>query len=247
MEGPGRAVLLLSFLVTGGGHRCPPRPANGSIDELGASKFGRPATSITSCGALSELDSSKSAVSESMCSCEHGVVNLGLEKTGTTEVASLLRTIGNITSSSPRGVRMGIKLLRNCLCDPEVFFVLSGRSLLPWLVSKLGYHGWTCEPDPRSGIRGPRCGGEDLSCCWKWEPDDTLQGWVQCREEYHQIIARHIRIHPTRFLIVDLAREVGGERRPSLSLTDWLALFACPGSIRGWAKIVLFPLRGIVE
>ena len=71
----------------------------------------------------------------------------GPEKTGTTEVASLLRLmrrnegsrLGRNVTWASRGVTAGLQLIDRCACDPTVAFVMSVRGLLSMLVSRMAY------------------------------------------------------------------------------------------------------------
>lgn len=82
--------------------------------------------------------------------CRWQVVNLGLEKTGTSEVANLLRSlnISGLSFASPRGVANGLKVLERCACTPDVKFVLTARNLLDMVVSRMSYHHWSCTETP---------------------------------------------------------------------------------------------------
>jgi len=82
--------------------------------------------------------------------CRWQVVNLGLEKTGTSEVANLLRllNISGLSFASPRGAANGLKVLERCACTPGVKFVLTARNLLDMVVSRMSYHHWSCQETP---------------------------------------------------------------------------------------------------
>ena len=154
--------------------------------------------------------------------CPWDVVNLGLEKTGTSEVANLLRllNVSDMKFASPRGAGTGLKVLERCGCDPRVRFVLTARQLLDMVVSRMAYHHWTCEEDasnssaPGTSItRHTRCGGLDSACCWRQDPTDMIQSWVLCRDEYHVRVAELLAAAQAtdRLLVVNLLKE--GEHR----------------------------------
>jgi len=93
--------------------RCPPKPTD--FTEIDATPARSP---LSACDELADYDAGHSLASVRArmagCTakpepCQWRVVNLGLEKTGTSEVANLLRLlhVANFSFASPRGAANG--------------------------------------------------------------------------------------------------------------------------------------------
>lgn len=97
--------------------------------------------------------------------CRWQVVNLGLEKTGTSEVANLLRllNVSGLSFASPRGAAHGLQVLERCACAPGVKFVLTARNLLDMVVSRMSYHRWSCDEEALAGKRWVGSGSGNIS------------------------------------------------------------------------------------
>jgi len=159
--------------------KCPPAPD--SFDEIDQTPSPPP---LHQCNELQQHDiqnsfeavqarlkrcssKSNSSVDTRVAPSDHGdcrwqVVNLGLEKTGTSEVANLLRllNISTMSFASPRGAANGLKVLERCACTPGVKFVLTARNLLDMVVSRMSYHHWSCQEIPANNNK---MGGRDNS------------------------------------------------------------------------------------
>jgi hypothetical protein len=215
--------LFILVLKSSASFKCPPAPASFEEYDINQSK----APTQYSCNEIDQFklkqSSSLLSCSQTNHSCRWNVVNLGLEKTGTSEIANLLRLLQlkNFTFASPRGAASGLKVLESCACDTRVKYVLTTRNLLDMIVSRMAYHHWTCDDqvvgEALEGVQSSstssisaRCGGMDPSCCWRKDPIDMIQSWAYCRDAYHlnivDILMRTGALD--RLLILNIALEV---------------------------------------
>ena len=261
-------LVALMLLLSPSETKCPPKPSDFAEFDAQASNH---RGNLTTCNEIAEhvraggyqafVDRVKGNGGRGCAytnpePCQWKVVNLGLEKTGTSEVANLLRLlhVPNMTFASPRGAANGLKIFERCACDPDVRFILTARSLLDMVVSRMSYHHWTCTaPNATSRAGEVRCGGLDPACCWRRDPRDMVQSWALCRDAYHLRLAELILAlaaahapapgsgassssasssapppEDNRLLVVSLARE--GEHRVFHRLRHFIAEGESPGT-----------------